>query len=344
MLLYMATVSASTPGSSEDPLVSRSFLEGAFSTAVMTEITNTLGGATDTAINRADEIFRDSLGYEFAPRFTRIMLPTGSAIALSAGASFVLLSGSASLMVSRGTVINVSTGREVESEARLTRNQRYFCTEATRAVITASSAAEGYVDGYYFLEGEAAQPRPIPFNDVATSAWYFHAVEFVYRNELFSGTSATAFSPGSSMTRGMFVTVLHRLDGKPATGTGGGFTDVRNPSAYYYDAVTWADANGIVRGYSDGTFRPDRLVTREEMAVFMHRYASFKGRIMTAPGNAYDAFPDMGDVSSFAASAMRWAVSWEVISGSGGRLLPQSSATRAQVAQIILNYCEKIGR
>jgi len=340
----MATVSASTPGSSEDPLISRSYLEGAFSTAAKNEITNTLGSAADRAINRLDEVYRDNIGYDFAPRFTRVSLSSGGSVALSAGASFILLSGSASLAVSSGTVINISTGREVSSGSQLTRNQRYFCAEETRAVITASAAAVGHVDGFYFLEGTTAQPRPIPFIDVSTTAWYFPAVEFVYKNELFSGTSATTFAPATSMTRGMFVTVLHRLDGKPSAGAGGTFSDVKNPSLFYYDAVTWANANGIVRGYTDNTFRPDRLVTREEMAVFMHRYAAYKGRNMTTPGNAYNSFSDRGNVSTFAVDAMRWSVSWEVIRGSGGRLLPQNTASRAEVAQIILNYCEKVGR
>jgi len=221
-------------------------------------------------------------------------------------------------------------------------NQRYFCTENTRAVITAVSAATGMVDGYYFVGG--AVVTSLPFTDVSASAWFYPAIEFVFTNELFSGMTATTFAPNASMTRGMFVTVLYRLDGSPAVGAGGTFSDVTNPARFYYDAVTWANANGIVRGYADGRFQPDRSVTREEMAVIMHRYAEHKGREITVSGDVLGTFLDNGEVSVFAIDALSWAVSLEIIRGSGGRLLPGNTATRAEVAQIIFNYCEKVGR
>ena len=161
---------------------------------------------------------------------------------------------------------------------------------------------------------------------------------------MFTGTSATAFSPNMPMTRAMFVTVLYRMDGRPATGAGGGFSDVRNPSQYYYNAVIWASANDIVTGNTDGTFQPDIHVTREQMAAIMYRYATYKGRNLSTSGTLFDTFPDRNAISGYAAHAMRWTVSHEVIRGSGGKLLPQSTATRAEVAQIIYNYCEKIGR
>jgi len=142
----------------------------------------------------------------------------------------------------------------------------------------------------------------------------------------------------------MFVTVLYRLDGRPSVGTGGDFSDVGNPAAFYYDAVTWASGNSIVRGYEDGTFQPNRSVTREEMAVIMHRYASFKNKDVSASGDVLGSFSDNDIVSAFAVDALRWAVAKEIIRGSGGRLLPRNTATRAEVAQIIFNYCEKVGR
>jgi len=315
-------------------------LEGQYAASLRGDISSALGGAADRAIIRLDELYLDVSGYDFSPRFAPIALAPGGTVALSAGSSFVLLSGSASLTVSEGTVINVFSGAEAASGSQLALNQRYFCAEETRAVVTASASAAGLVDGYYFAQGAE---KPLPFADVPPGAWYRPAIGFVYGKEYFAGTSATAFSPNSSMTRAMFVTVLHRLEGRPAVGGGGSFSDVRNPELYYFTAVSWASSNEIVRGYADGTFQPDRSVTREEMATFMHRYASFKGRGAAASGGAFDTFPDKGDVSGFAVEPMRWAVSAEVIRGSGGKLLPGSTATRAEVAQIILNYCEKIG-
>ena len=344
MLVCMITVSASPAGSSEDPLISQSYLSGAFSASMRSEITKKLGETADTAIGKLDEIYRDKVGYAFAPRFMPLSLSSDGSVALTTGSSFILLSGSASITVSRGTIINISTGNEVESGSQMTQNQRYFCAEDTRARIITTSAASGLVDGSYFTEGTVVAPRPLPFTDIPTSAWFYPAVEFVFRNELFSGTAPTTFSPNSSMTRGMFVTVLHRLDGRPKVGAGGDFTDVGNQAAFYYDAVTWASDNGIVKGYTDGTFQPDRSVTREEMAVIMHRYAAYKDRDMSAPDDALNTFPDRGEVSTFAVDAVRWAVSLEIIRGSGGRLLPGNTATRAEVAQIIFNYCDKVGR
>jgi hypothetical protein len=202
----------------------------------------------------------------------------------------------------------------------------------------------GLVDGFYYLYGETAPVRRLPFIDVSERDWFYAAVEFVFRGGLYQGTSANTFSPYTPMTRGMFVTVLHRVDRLPATGPGGIFSDVTDPSQYYYNAVTWANANGIVTGYPDGTFRPDDSITREQMAVTMYRYALYKGRDTSAPNAVFDTFPDRGEVSDYAVAALRWAASWRVINGSDGRILPQNTATRAEVAQITLNYIDRIGR
>jgi len=339
LLLFMATASASTVGSSTDPLITRSYLDGVFAAALKSEINGTLGGTADSAIGRVDDISKTHIGYIFAPRFTKISLAEGGSVSLSSGGSFILLSGSASLSLSGGTVINISTGAEVPAGSRLSTNQRYFCVENTTARITANSAATGQVDGYYLVDGADIPATHLPFLDVPESAWFFEAVDYVFGNELFTGTSATTFSPNSSMTRAMFVTVLHRLDGRPSAGAGAGFSDVGDKSAYYYAAVAWASANDIVNGYSDGTFKPDSQVTREQMAAFMYRYALYNGADQSAPGTVFDTFPDRARASGYAAHAMRWTVSREIIRGSGGMLLPQNTATRAEVAQIIYNYC-----
>jgi len=340
----MVTVSASNAGSTGDPLITLSYLRGTYTESLRADVSTALGNAADKAMSRLDEIYRNYIGYNFAPKFTHISLASGDSVRLTTGGSFILLSGTATLTISSGNVINVSTGNEVTSAVQLALNQRYFCAENTTVLITASAAATGQVDGFYLTDGTATPVPQLPFTDVRATDWFYSAVDFVYKNNLFQGTSANAFSPGVSMTRGMFVTVLHRLDGLPSAGAGGGFSDVSDRTLYYYNAVTWANENKIVEGYADGTFRPDASVTREQMATIMHRYAIYKGRDMTASETAYNAFPDRNSVSDYAVSPLQWAVSWGVITGSDGRLLPQSTATRAQVAQIIFNYCEKIGR
>jgi len=343
MLACMVTVSASTPGSISDPLISLSYLEGVFAQSMQTDISGALGNAADKSMARLNEIYMKYLGYSFAPRFTRLALSEGNTVVLTTGSSFILLSGAATLMISAGVVVNVSTGAEVASGSQLTINQRYFCVENTTARITAAAASIAQVDGYYSTDGLAPKPA-LPFIDVSENIWYYGAVEFVYKEGLYSGTSANTFSPDIPMTRGMFVTVLHKLDKLPAPGEGGIFSDVRDPSQYYYNAVTWANTNGIVTGYPEGSFKPNDSITREQMAVTMYRYAAYKGRGMSSTGPELSSFPDWGEVSDYAKDALQWAVSWRIINGSDGKILPRNTASRAEVAQIILNYCERIGR
>ena len=341
-LLGMTTVLAT--GSIADPLISRSYLEGAVMNSIRSDTEEVLGKAVDEAVVRLDKVFADKYGFKFAPGFRQVDLAAGETITLAAGSSYILTSGTASLTITNGTVINISTGNEASSGSQVAQYRRYFCTEETTAVITASTAVTGQVDGYYHTAGiiDTQPGTGLPFTDVPLNAWFFNAVRFVFESELFYGTSADTFSPSTSMTRAMFVTVLHRLDGLPAAQPGAGFSDVSNPAAYYYNAVIWANANKIVEGYSDGTFLPDRPVSREEMATIMYRYARFKNHDMTVSGNLYDSFPDRSDVSSYAVDPLRWAVSWRIINGSNGMLLPKNTATRAEVAQIILNYCERL--
>jgi len=343
ILFGMVSATASTPGSSANPLISRSYLEGAFNTSVRNEATNILRVGASTAMGRLDEIYRDYGGYDFAQRFTAVWITSGGTILLPAGSSFTLLSGTATLTIIFGAVVNISTGSVMASGTRLAPNQRYFSVENTLAEIAAGSSITGYVDGYYNIDnGGFVVTHPV-FSDVMEHQWYYPAVDFVQKEQLFVGTAPNTFSPNAPMTRGMFVTVLHRLDGLPSTTSGNSFSDVNDPGTFFYDAVTWASRNNIVTGFPDGRFRPNALVTREQMAAIMYRYAGYKKYDLSAPTNALDSFPDRGEVAGFAAREMRWAVARGVIGGSGGRLMPKETATRAQVAQIILNYCDYTG-
>ena len=345
LLISTATISAASPGTIADPLISLSYLEGAFEESLLDFASQAVDTALGISLGRLDAIYKKYIGYSFAPRFIQLSFSEGDFIELTTGSSFILLEGSAALssINAEGTVVNISSGAEAAQGTELALYQRYFCAENTTAQITVATASVGQVDGYYLTDGKTPK-APLPFIDIPEGIWYYAAVEFVYGEGLYSGTSANTFSPDVSMTRGMFVTVLHRLDGLSATGEGGMFSDVRDPSQYYYDAVTWANASGIVTGYEDGTFRPNDSITREQMAVTMHRYATYKGRNMYSDSGLFDAFPDKDEVSQYAVDALRWAATWNVINGSDGKILPQNTATRAQVAQIVLNYCEKIGR
>ena len=171
------------------------------------------------------------------------------------------------------------------------------------------------------------------FSDAASGDWFADAVAFVTSHELFQGTGEDTFSPNAAMTRAMLVTVLHRYENAPA---GGPLTfDDVTEDAWYSDAVAWAAEQGIVTGTESG-FEPDGNITRESLAVILYRYA--KG---TAQAGGLDAFSDAGSVSDWAKDAMSWAVAQGLISGKDGNALdPAGSATRAEVATILMRFIQ----
>ena len=178
----------------------------------------------------------------------------------------------------------------------------------------------------------------LPFADVPSGSWYYDDVAYVYDTGLMTGLTATAFGPNLSTTRGMIVTILYRLDGSPSASSAG-FTDVTS-GQWYTDAVNWAAANDIVAGYGNGLFGPNDTVTREQMAVILYRYAQYKG-YDTSASNSLNGYTDVGGVSSWALTAMQWANAEGLINGTSGTTLsPTNGATRAEVAQILMRFCE----
>lgn len=180
----------------------------------------------------------------------------------------------------------------------------------------------------------------VPFTDVKVTDWFYDAVEYVYDEGLMSGTSATTFAPNGTTTRGMIVTILHRLEGLPVV-YGETFTDVAE-GAYYADAVAWASGMGVVTGYGDGRFGPNDAITRQQLATILFRYAGFYGK-NTVPRALLDDFKDADSVTDYAIDAMQWAVAEDLIKGSDGYLNPNGFATRAQVATILERFCNAGG-
>lgn len=182
----------------------------------------------------------------------------------------------------------------------------------------------------------------LPFADVDSGAWYWEAVAYAYHNGLMNGTGPRTFSPEATTTRGMIVTILYRLEGSPAASLSR-FRDVPE-GQYYSNAVAWAAANGVVEGYSDGRFGPDDPITREQMAVVLSRYAGYKG-YSTGARVSLSAYGDAGDVSPYALEAMQWARAEGLITGTDANLLlPGGSAKRAQIAAILMRFCENIAQ
>ena len=180
----------------------------------------------------------------------------------------------------------------------------------------------------------------IRFDDVDASAWYADGVYYAAGQGIMNGSGNGAFSPDTVMSRAMLVQVLYNLEGQPETDASA-FTDVA-ADAWYADAVAWAADAGIVTGVSDTTFAPDVTMTREQIATILYRYAAYKGYDMTA-SNDLSGYADAGEIGSYAVEAMGWANGAGLITGSTATTLnPLGSATRAEVATILMRFLESV--
>lgn len=180
----------------------------------------------------------------------------------------------------------------------------------------------------------------LPFADVPEGAWYHDAVSYVYTNGLMVGTGDATFSPEISTSRAMIAVTLWRMEGEPAVKGANPYTDVEN-GAWYTEAITWANENGIAEGYGNGCFQPETPVTREQLAAFFYRYAAYKGYDITITGSL-DRFNDKDNVSEWAKDTMAWAVGYGLIGGKDNNMLdPQGEATRAEFAAMLQRFCQK---
>lgn len=180
------------------------------------------------------------------------------------------------------------------------------------------------------------------FTDVDTDDWFADAVQYMLDNGMMNGVTDTTFGPGTTTTRGMIVTILYRLEGEPDT-TASSFTDAAS-GMYYADAVAWAQANSIVTGITETIFAPDQAITREQMAAILYRYAQYKGYDVTA-SNDLSSYTDASRISAYATAAMQWANAEGLITGNTSTTInPTGNATRAEVATILMRFCEDIAK
>ena len=180
------------------------------------------------------------------------------------------------------------------------------------------------------------------FTDVDTDDWFADAVQYMLDNGMMNGVTDTTFGPGTTTTRGMIVTILYRLEGEPDT-TASSFTDAAS-GMYYADAVAWAQANSIVTGITETIFAPDQAITREQMAAILYRYAQYKGYDVTA-SNDLSSYTDASRISAYATAAMQWANAEGLITGNTSTTInPTGNATRAEVATILMRFCENIAK
>ena len=185
-------------------------------------------------------------------------------------------------------------------------------------------------------------PSETKFNDVSANDWFASAVDYVTGKGMMNGTADNTFSPKANTTRGMVVTVLYRLENQPSTSVAS-FTDVAS-GAYYANAVAWANANGIVSGYGSGKFGPNDKVTREQLAAILYRYAQYKKYdVSVGEDTNILSYDDAQSISSYAIPAIQWACGAGVVTGkSGSKLDPKGNATRAEVAAMLMRFCENV--
>ena len=191
---------------------------------------------------------------------------------------------------------------------------------------------------------QVEEPAPTePFVDVNEGDWFYDAVVYAYQNELMDGVGGNRFAPNSETTRAQLVTILYRLEGEPAVSGDLPFTDVE-AGIWYTDAILWAAQNNIVNGVNDTEFAPGDDLTRQQLVTILYRYAESKGYDVSASADL-SGYPDAGQVQDYAQPAMAWAVAENIIQGmEDGTLKPAGNASRAQIATILMRFCEDVAQ
>ena len=186
------------------------------------------------------------------------------------------------------------------------------------------------------------ETETISFKDVKESDWFYEAVSYAVENGLMSGMSEDIFAPNTPLTREMLAVVLYNVEGQPESTEANTFTDVKG-DMWYTEAILWANENGIVAGYDNGAYGVGDLITREQFATILYRYAQFKGYDTTQGGMAVREFSDYENISDYARPAMAWAVNAGIMGGmDDGTLMPQGKAARAEAATMLMNFCENM--
>ena len=181
------------------------------------------------------------------------------------------------------------------------------------------------------------EQAPLPFHDVTEGDWFYDAVRYAYENGLMDGVGDNLFAPNSETTRAQLVTILYRLAGEPEPGGDSGFADVA-AGTWYTDAVAWAAENGIVNGVSDTEFAPGEDITREQLAAILYRYAAYQGYGVSQRADLL-GFGDAESISGYAQEALSWAHAQGLVLGfEDGSLRPQGTASRAQIAAVLMRF------
>ena len=340
-LLLAASLGAASAGggTSKDPLVSQSYVDGAYTDSVLesggTQIAEELGRIYSDAVAELKEK-RGGTEYAYSSGYTAFFLPAGGTVDLVFGSSVIVTGGSARISVTSGSVIDVSSGEEHTGAFTAEKNRRYFCAEDSSASLTASEKTLVTVNGSYYAPG--AEPVMTHYSDVNTAKWFYDAAKYVYDNKLYHDWADGAFRPSEDTTRAELVYALWTACGSPSPESTATFDDLE--PGWYLDAASWAAENDIVRGYSGNKYMPYNSITRQEIAVIMYRYAKYMGYSTSGEADL-NRYVEMGEIADWALTEMRWANAEGLITGTTNvNLAPLKTAWRSEVATIIMRYLE----
>ena len=190
--------------------------------------------------------------------------------------------------------------------------------------------------------GVSAEEKTLPFSDVSENAWYYESVGKAYDSGIMKGKSESIFDPKGNVTRAEFVTILMRLSGDEAPENSISFKDVKK-TGWYYSAVCWANAGGIVLGYEDNTFRPNAGIKRSEMATLISRFSEYMHYTFESDETAAKSFSDIKGNEWYAASVEALRESGLFKGNEKGEFSPKANATRAETATLFVRFTEKVG-
>lgn len=337
VLAVVLAVTVAVSASNSNAVVSLSYLTGTFwqmLTGRMAEQTKAMDQVYASAVGTLEEKLgreEGSLDWTLTSTFCSLYPLAGETVTLGVGSGCVWNSGTGA---ASALLVDVTTGEELAAGQPLTAGHRYLAEQET--VITAISDASCAAEGAWRTTATGKAPVALPFTDVKEGSWYYSAVAYVVERGLFNGVTPTTFEPQTYMNRGMLVTVLHRLAGKPDVAGSMSFADVKT-SDWYAPGVAWASSIGVVNGVTGTQFSPTGTVTREQIATILYRYSAYLGYDVSARASL-SGFHDQNKISAYALETMSWAVAEGLMQGGDGKLDPTGGATRAQVATLLQRY------
>ncbi len=332
---------AGTPGTSSDPLVTKSYVDDVFVPKLVGETeraaSSALTSESDRAERRADAI-RDSAmmrlgvpGFKLTESFIAVTLDPSDTVSMLTGGKFIPTSGTVSVTV-KGTMINITTGSEVPSGSQLTLYNRYFCAEDTEVTYTARSSSSCLIDGYYATTGSQGGDNPtVTFTDVPYGDWYYDAVYYCADMGLVEGMGGGLFSPATTMNMAQLTQLLYRIAGGNTSGS----------SPYWYTkAQNWAIGAGLI---TEDEFEPAAPVSREFFFRMFYACAAYTGRFDMTPRADITSASDYYDIEPENRDAISWAVATGMVRGTTSDSLtvdPDFNVNRATACVLIMRYFE----